>query len=120
MEKVSYPFTSKRQIVARLATDDEFVVECLGILQARQTAYEQETLTTVVRNRAGWMSSHAVNMGKLVAKIASGETPDVEDFEKGREACSHYGRQLAAHFRQEALQKDPGLADAARVFGVSA
>jgi hypothetical protein len=113
-----YPFRSKADILTQLATDDEFVIECLDIMQMRQTDYERETKTTLNRNRRGWMSSHAVNMGNLADKIGKGETLDGEEFAKARDCISHYGKQLASHFRDEKLAASPELAETAKMFGV--
>ena len=98
----TYPFQTKAQIKARIAESDAFVCECVQILQARQTASEQETGTTSVKNRAGWMSSHAVPMGKLAAKLTAGEDLTADEVSKSRDAVGHYSKQLAAAFRDAA------------------
>jgi len=110
-----YPFLSKAQIKARILSDDGFVLECARVMQARQTAHEQATETTLLRNRQGWMSSHAVRGGRLVKK-AAGEGLVEEEFSVLREMVSHYGKQLASHFRQAAIEADPGLKEIAAVF----
>jgi hypothetical protein len=111
-----YPFATKREILAALTTDDGFVGECIGIMQARQTAHEQATLSTKDRNRQGWMSSDAVRMGRIAVKLAALEV--LTDDERGvaRARISHYGKQLAAHFRSEATENSPELAEQAAVF----
>jgi len=114
----SYPFLSKNQIKARLADDQDFVRKCTLIMQDRQTAYEQATLSTKDRNRKGWMSSHAVFGGKMAAKIRSGEAMSLEEEARLTETVSHYGKQLASHFREEAIAENPALKTAAAVFGV--
>ena len=114
----SYPFLSKAQIKDRLAQDPDFVRECALIMQDRQTAYEQATLTTKDRNRKGWMSSHAVNGGKLTAKLRQGEALEAEEWLKLQEMVSHYGKQLASHFRKAAIEANPTLKAAAAIFGV--
>ena len=112
----TYPFKTKAQIKADIATSDAFVCECVQVIQARQTASEQETGTTSVKNRAGWMSSHAVPMGKIAAKLAEGEDLTAEELSKSREACGHYSKQLAAAFRDAACEANPDLAKTAAVF----
>lgn len=114
----SYPFLSKNQIKDRLAHDLLFVADCAQIMQERQTAYEQATLTTKDRNRQGWMSSHAVNGGKLTAKIRNGEEISAEEVLKLQEMVSHYGKQLASHFRALAVEENPALKATAAIFGV--
>lgn len=105
-----YPFRTKGEILAQLETDDTFLVECLGILYNRQTSDEQETKETKYKNRRGFMSSHAVNGTRLVEKMAGGEEWSPEDWEKARGIVCRYGKQLAAHFRQEAISSNPALA----------
>jgi len=110
-----YPFLSKAQIKARILSDDQFVLECARVMQSRQTAHEAATETTLLRNRQGWMSSHAVRGGRLVKK-SSEEGLDSEEFSVLREVVSHYGKQLASHFRQAAIAADPALKEIASVF----
>jgi hypothetical protein len=111
----SYPFVTKSTIKSRLATDNAFVLQCLAVMYSRQTASEQEAKNTVVRNRAGFMSSHAVR-GSVLAVKAAGEGLTEEETEAARDLVSRYTKQLACHFRQEAIAADPDLAEAARVF----
>ena len=110
-----YPFKTKAQIQAQLQSDPLFVVECLQIMQARQTSFEQETNSTVVKNRAGWMSSHAVNGGKLAKKFAE-EGLTQEELDQAYHMVRRYTRQLAEHFRQSAIEADPSLQEVARIF----
>lgn len=114
----SYPFMSKTQIKARIAHDDEFVVQCLSIMLSRQTETEVERKSTLNRNRAGFMSSHAAR-GTTLAVKAEGEGLTPEETEDARALVSRYTKQLASHFRADAIAKDPSLAEAARVFSAS-
>jgi hypothetical protein len=111
----SYPFVTKSQIKARLAGEPAFVLICLAVMNSRQTEYEQESKTTRDRNRRGFMSSHAVKGTNLAVK-AAGEGLTEEETETACGIISHYTKQLASHFRAEAVSADPGLAEAARVF----
>jgi len=104
-----YPFRTKADILLQLQTDDTFVVEAMGILYQRQTTDEQETRETKYKNRRGFMSSHAVNGTRLVEKMMAGEEWTDEDWSKARGIVSRYGKQLASHFRQEALDANPAL-----------
>ncbi len=113
--KTQYPFQSKAQILSLVAEDEPFMLECLQIMNGRQTADEQDTLTTKYRNRCGWMSSHAVNGGKL-AKKALEEGLSPEETERARGMVLRYGKQLAAHFREEAMHNDPSLREVAKIF----
>lgn len=110
-----YPFVTKSQLRARLASEPAFVVLCLSIMLDRQTAYEQEAKTTVTRNRRGFMSSHAVK-GTTLALKARGEGLTEEEQDAAQGIVLHYTKQLAAHFRAEAIVANPDLAEAARVF----
>jgi hypothetical protein len=110
-----YPFRSKRAILAQLAEDPAFVLQCLQIMDARQTDDEREVKETKYKNRRGWMSSHAVNGTTLAAKARSEGLTD-EEFGKAQAMVSRYGKQLASHFRNEALAADPDLADKAACY----
>jgi hypothetical protein len=110
-----YPFVTKSQVRARLLADDSFVLQCLATLYSLQTSSEQEAKNTVVRNHRGFMSSHAVK-GSTLAVKAAGEGLSEEEIGSARDLCSRYTRQLAAHSRQVAIEADPSLAEAARVF----
>jgi len=114
-----YPFPSKKQIAARIATEADYACTCLLVLYARQTEHEREVKGTINKNRRGFMSSHAVNGSKLSEKVLAGEALEPEELSFVQELVSHYGKQLAAHFRQEMIEKDPSLAEAARVFSAS-
>jgi hypothetical protein len=110
-----YPFQSKSSIRARIETDDDFVLMGLQILLSRQTETEQETRTTREKNARGFMSSHAVR-GTLLATRARGDGLSAEEMATARMMVSHYSRQLADHFKQEAIANDPALQEVARVF----
>jgi len=112
-----YPFRTKRDIVAQIESDDEFVIEAMGILYRRQTEDERETKETKYKNRRGFMSSHAVNGTRLVEKmLVDGESWDEADMAKARSIACRYGKQLAAHFRAEQLASSPELAAEAACF----
>jgi len=113
--QISYPFLSKAQIAARLAADTAFMLECLQIMYSRQTSFEQEAKETRERNRRGFMSSHAVN-GSLLAVKAKAEGLSEEETEKARGIVSRYTKQLASHFRQEAVRENPALQAVATLF----
>ncbi len=112
----SYPFPTKAQIIARLLSSDEAVLEALGILYNRQTEDEQRRHDTKYKNRRGFMSSHAVNGCKLVEKVASGEALSDEDMGRARSIVVRYGRQLATVARDEAVRSNPDLASQAACF----
>jgi len=110
-----YPFLTKSVLKARISEDDSFMLECAQIMQSRQTAHEAATETTLLRNRAGWMSSHAVRGGRLVRK-ASEEGLDQTETSQLRDMVSRYSKQLASHFRQAAIAENPALKEIAAVF----
>ena len=115
----NYPFMTKKQIAARIEEDAAFVQECVLVMQARQTEDEQEVKETRHKNRRGWMSSHAVNGGKLADKIAAGEALSEEEVGKAQGMVCRYTKQLAAHFRAAAIVANPDLADAASIFSAN-
>jgi len=110
-----YPFATKSQIKAHLESDPSFVLVCLGVLYSRQTAHEQDTKSTLNRNRMGFMSSHAVK-GSTLAVKAVGEGLTETELSEATGIVCRYTKQLAAHFRAVAIEADPDLAEAARVF----
>ena len=110
-----YPFRTKREILAQIAADPTFALSCLQIMDRRQTEDEREAKETRHKNRRGWMSSHAVNGTVLAAKARSEGLTD-EELAKAQAMVSRYGKQLAAHFRAEALAADPDKADKAACF----
>jgi hypothetical protein len=118
MASNNYPFQTKAAIKDRLSIDDAFVLECVLVMDARQTEDEQEAHETKWRNRRGWMSSHAVHGGRIAALIRSGDDLSEEDADRARGMVLRYGKQLAAHFRQVATEEDPSLKEAGSVFGV--
>ena len=113
-----YPFTTKAQIAALIASSDEYMLQGLCQLHTWQTEHEQETKTTEVKNRRGFMSSHAVNGSKLAEKVKAGETLTAEETDKARSIVGRYTRQLAVASREAALEADPALRATAAIFGV--
>ena len=114
----SYPFTTRRQIAEKIASDSDFVLMCLVILHDRQTAFEQATRSTKDRNGRGFMSSHAVWGTRLAEKVLAGETLEPEEAARAMEIVSHYSKQIAAHLREEAKRANPDLAAIASCYGV--
>jgi len=115
----TYPFRSKRSILDQVAADDAFMLHCLCVLHDRQTEHEQATKSTKSKNRRGFMSSHAVRGCELAEKVKGGDALTDEDTEKARTIVGRYGRQLAQHFREEAISANPDLAKAAEVFSAN-
>jgi hypothetical protein len=114
-----YPFVTKSQLKEKIASSPSFAISCLLVMHARQTAHEQETKSTTVRNRRGFMSSHAVNGSKLAEKVISGAELTEEETAMAQAIVGSYTKQLAAHFRQEAVEANPALAAAATLFSAN-
>lgn len=112
----NYPFLTKAQIAERLSVEDDFVLQATLILTGRQTEDELQVRETRHKNRTGWMSSHAVFGTKMSEKVSAGETLSDEEVTRLRGMVCHYGRQLAAHFRAEAVRENPALTAVARLF----
>lgn len=113
--KKSYPFVTKAQIAASL---QDYGVACAAmvVLFERQTAFEQETSSTLNKNRRGFMSSHAVHGTRIARALKAGEALPEEDVARVLAIAPRYTRQLAEHFREAALAADPELAEKAACF----
>lgn len=114
----SYPFKTKAQILAAQA-DFEVCKQDLITLFKLQTEDEQDTKTTRHKNRRGFMSSHAVNGTLLARKVIAKEELTEEDEAKIRSIVGRYGRQLAAHSRQQAMEANPELRAIAQTFSAA-
>jgi hypothetical protein len=114
----SYPFATKAQIKAEL--NSSFDARCAAIvtLFKLQTTLEQATDKTLMANRNGFMSSHAVNGSKIAKKLLAGEELDSDDINQVNRIAPRYSRQLATLARAEALAANPELAEKAAVFGI--
>jgi hypothetical protein len=113
--KKSYPFLTKAQI-ALMAADFTFCCEAMVILFDRQTRHEQDTSSTLNKNRRGFMSSHAVHGTRIAKALKAGEPISEEDVPRVLAIAPRYTKQLADHFRQLALEADPALAAKAACF----
>jgi hypothetical protein len=105
----NYPFATKSQIKALLASSDSAVAMAVIILQDRQTSFEQATRSTKDRNHRGWMSSHAVRGGRLADEIVATGTLSADSLVLARGMVSRYSTQLASHIRAQAVEADPSL-----------
>jgi hypothetical protein len=114
--KNSYPFLTKNQIKARIETDWVFCCEAIVIVYNRQTSFEQETKSTHSQNKRGFMSSHAVVGSKIAQKLLQGVALDDEEVGKVCAIASRYTKQLADHFRSQAVSENPALAEKAAAF----
>ena len=111
-----YPFETKAQIAAKIADSTEYALQALVTIWSLQTSFEQEKLTTEVRNHRGFMSSHAVVGSKLAQKVQSGEPLTQEETEKAVAIAARYTKQLAAYSRRQAIESNPELAQASACF----
>jgi hypothetical protein len=105
-----YPFTTKAQIKARLASDPAFVTLCLAVLLDRHVNLETRG--------AGFMSSQA-KVGLALATKSLSEELSAEEMVQATNLTSSYCKQLASHFRKLDVASDPDLAEAARVFSAN-
>ncbi len=113
--KPQYPFRSKSSIKEDIETSDSFMLSCLQIMLDRQTDFEQESKSTVVKNRRGFMSSHAV-VGTALAVKATTEGLNAEETDKARSIVLRYTKQLAEHFRAADIAANPELKAVAAMF----
>jgi len=114
--KYNYPFLTKAQIIAAQRGDDRVMLNHLAIVYSFQLVDEQSRETTVYRNRSGFMSSHAKNGTALAKKHLAGEALTDDELSLARKIAGSYGKQLAAHFREEAIRANPDLAQIAEIF----
>ena len=112
----NYPFASKKDIKARIVTDYSYACACIVTLFNLQTAHEQDTSSTLSRNHAGFMSSHAVHGTRIAKALIAGEALTDEDAARVTTIAGRYTKQLAAQARQDAIEADPELAVKAAAF----
>jgi len=107
--KVFYPFETKKQISAKIATDDSYVRQALVQLHEGHKT-----------NEAGnqFASSHAASGVALATAIVEGRDLTVAETEKARTIVCHYTKRLARHARQVAKATEPELIETAKIFGV--
>lgn len=86
------------------------------VLYAFQTAHEQERRTTDETNRRGFASCHAATGCKLSEKVLTGEELTPSEQDAAAEITSHYGKQLAAYSRANAISNSPELAEASACY----
>jgi len=115
-EPRSYPFLTKAQIAANIEADFSFACQVICILHDRQTSFEQEQKTTLNKNRRGFMSSHAVHGSRIAELLKSGAPLSPEDQDRVAEIAPRYTKQMAEHFRAEAIAADPTLREKAACF----
>ena len=111
-----YPFVTKAQIKAQLETDAEYRHQAMVILFTLQTEYEQQTSTTLNKNRQGFMSSHAVHGTRIARLIKAGEPLSAEDEARVDAIAPRYSRQLAVFWRAKAIADNPALKAVAALF----
>lgn len=114
-----YPFVTKAQIKAQLEADPTYRQQAMVILFTLQTQYEQDTSSTLNKNRQGFMSSHAVWGTKIAKKIKSGEPLTEEETAKMDSIAPRYSRQLAVFFRAQAIVENPALKAVAALFSAA-
>ena len=111
-----YPFVTKAALKERLASDPEFRKQAMVLLFELQTAHEQNTSTTLSKNRQGFMSSHAVHGTRIAKLIKAGEEPSSEDWTLIDAIAPRYTRQLACWHRAQAIANNPALKAVAALF----
>lgn len=116
----SYPFVTKKEVAARLASDPVFCQQALLVLWRRQVEDERDSKTTKYTNKRGLSSSHAVPGSNLAEKITAEEELTPEETAKVCQIVSHYTKQLTAHYRaeQEVSLDDTERAKVKATFGV--
>ena len=113
---VQYPFVTKATIKARLAAEPEYRLAAMVVLLGLQTEHEVSTKSTLSRNHAGFMSSHAVKGTRVAQKIVAGEVLTAEDLDVVNKIAPCYSKQLATYARAEAVRANPALRAVAKIF----
>lgn len=113
-----YPFVSKKEIASVLQTDDSLVVASLQLLASKQTSDEQAAKVTKHKNACGFMASQA-KRGTELAEASAVRSLTPEEMETARGLVLRYTRQLAAHFRAEAIEANPELEAVAKKFSAA-
>ncbi|MBX3231997.1 MAG: hypothetical protein KIT84_20225 [Labilithrix sp.] len=97
-----YPFTSRRKVVERITSEPAFALACIRLVDERR----------------GWMASHRVRAGKVLAKIIAGDLSP-SDLAEVISLISPYARTVSRILRErEIAEGAPELAAKAAVFGV--
>lgn len=97
-----YPFTSRKQVAHRIASEPAFAVEAVRLVDERN----------------GWMASHRPRAARLVARLADG-APTAEDLVEAIALVTPYARTLSRILRERQIAEgSPELVAQAAVFGV--
>lgn len=96
-----YPFMSKRAVAEKITSEPAFALECVRLVDERR----------------GWMASHKVRAGKVLAKIAAGDLSPA-DLAEAISLISPYARTVSRVLRERDMAERPELAAQAVVFGV--
>jgi hypothetical protein len=97
-----YPFASRRMVIARIASDPAFAIDCVKMLDARRA----------------WMASHRPAAAKLVARLDAGPANAELACEAAR-LVGRYSKTLARILRERDLAERPELTTVGAVFGVA-
>ena len=114
----NYPFITKKEIAAKLSTENGFIRTCLILMQLRTEERKAAASRGITLKAHGFMSSHEERGRRLATKLQLDEPLTETEMVLARTLLAAYPKQLAAQFRQQAVQDNPALADAGRVFGV--
>lgn len=96
-----YPFMSRRAVAEKITSEPSFALECVRLVDERQ----------------GWMASHKVRAGKVLARIAAGELSP-SDLAEAISLISPHARTVSHILREREMAERPELAAQAVVFGV--
>jgi len=114
-----YPFRSRNSIKEQLFTDVEFRKSVMVMLFDKQTQHEQNTASTLNKNKVGFMSSHAAHGTRIAKAIKAGEALTDRDHDLVDAIAPRYSRQVALFLREQAIAADPSLNEVARTFSAA-
>jgi hypothetical protein len=101
MSSNGYIFTSRKQVLARIASEPSYAVEAVRLIDERN----------------GWMASHRSRASKLVARLAAGSR-SAEDLAEAVALAVPYARTLSRLAREKEIAARPELMGVAALFGV--
>ena len=110
-----YPFVTRKQMTARLAADNMFVIEMLVLLYERFITRDPQHSDGAM----GWSCSEKLKAETLWGRFANGDVGD-KDIARASTLLKRYSRQIARALRDAILvhTTDPTLLASAAVFGV--
>lgn len=114
-----YPFLGQKQVKAVLEADYDLQEQVIVLMHQLQTEQEQSKRDTEVRNKVGFMSSHAWHGSRIAEALQAGAILEHDDIARVSKMAVVYSKQMAVQLRRLALVRDPKLAGLAAQFSAN-